>query len=282
VVNRCRLFVILARSAPVAAILRRGPRKWTRLIKWHTATDAFEAGQWFHGDIYERRCDLSPSGRRLLYFAAKHHLREAAPGYTGTWTAISKIPYLTALSLWPNGGTTHHGGGLFVAEDVVALNSYQHRWSNPDRNAPAPHHPDHAPPHDLKVEPLAFTGGDQLLPVRLVRDGWRLTTPGDLHTDLEVQRGRLVRSMVEMPCRLQLDFDARTLAYSLLDFTPAGGTNPLAGATWADWDQQGRLVFAKEGRLFGVRPGIWEPQLLADFNTDRPKRLPPPEWARTW
>jgi hypothetical protein len=42
------------------------------LIKWHLKSDTFEIGQWFKGRIYERRCDLSPSGELLAYFAAKY------------------------------------------------------------------------------------------------------------------------------------------------------------------------------------------------------------------
>src|SRR5437879_462433 len=98
----CRLFGILARQAPCAVILRRGPSKWYRLSLWHTDTDTIDDGQWFHGRIYERRCDLSPDGSLFLYFAQK--MAGPVPDdYTNDWTAISKPPYLTALALWPKG-----------------------------------------------------------------------------------------------------------------------------------------------------------------------------------
>src|SRR4051812_14054587 len=60
------LFVIPARDAAVAAILRRRPTKVVQLIRWNTARDTFEQGRWFKGRVYERRCDLSPHGRRLV------------------------------------------------------------------------------------------------------------------------------------------------------------------------------------------------------------------------
>ena len=66
--QRCQLFVILARRAPVGLIFRRGPADWTQLIRWDTAADRFDDGQWFKGRIYERRCDISPSGDKLVYF----------------------------------------------------------------------------------------------------------------------------------------------------------------------------------------------------------------------
>jgi hypothetical protein len=109
------IFAILARSAPVGVILRRGPSRQVLLIKWNLASDTLEYGQWFKGRIYERLCDLSPSGDLLLYFAAKYKepLR--------SWTAISKPPYLTALALWPK-GDGWGGGGLFESELSIELN----------------------------------------------------------------------------------------------------------------------------------------------------------------
>ncbi len=63
---------MLARAAPAAVIFRRGPSRRVQLIAWDTATDRLVPGQWFHGRIYERRSDLSPCGRMLIYLAAKH------------------------------------------------------------------------------------------------------------------------------------------------------------------------------------------------------------------
>src|SRR5262249_39683455 len=57
----------------------------------------FYEGQWFNGRIYERRCDLSPSGKRLIYFAASYKAPYAI------WTAVSRLPFLTAVTLWPKG-----------------------------------------------------------------------------------------------------------------------------------------------------------------------------------
>src|SRR5215469_4929229 len=61
-----RLFMIVARRSPVAVIFRRGPSHWVQLIKWDTGNDTFQTGQWLHGRIYERRCDLSPDGSLLI------------------------------------------------------------------------------------------------------------------------------------------------------------------------------------------------------------------------
>src|SRR5258708_36865094 len=115
----CRLSIILAREAHKAVIFRKGPTRWVELIVWNTDTDTFEEGQWFHGRVYDRRSDLSPNGSKLIYLAAKYQRHN--PEYSSVWTAISKPPYLTALALWPNGGT-NGGGGDFENKDVGRIN----------------------------------------------------------------------------------------------------------------------------------------------------------------
>lgn len=67
----CRLYVFLARDAPIGVVLRRGPAAWVQLSVWHTDTDRFEHGQWFGGRVYERRCDVSADGALFVYFAHK-------------------------------------------------------------------------------------------------------------------------------------------------------------------------------------------------------------------
>jgi hypothetical protein len=59
---------------------------------------------------------------------------------------------------------------------------------------------------------------------------------------------------------------------------------PLVGATWADRDQRGRLVFTRSGRLYAMRPErlTEEPILLADFKGQQPVALATPESARVW
>ena len=67
-----RLHAILAREADLAVVFRRGPSDRVAVIGWNLADDIFSLGQWFRGRIYGYRCDLSPDGRYLVYFAAKY------------------------------------------------------------------------------------------------------------------------------------------------------------------------------------------------------------------
>jgi hypothetical protein len=46
-----RIYMLFARESPVSVVFRRGPSEWYQLIKWNTADDSFEPGQWFHGRL---------------------------------------------------------------------------------------------------------------------------------------------------------------------------------------------------------------------------------------
>lgn len=109
-----RLFVLLAGEAPVGVIFRRKPTKWTQLIKWNTATDIFELGQWFKGRVHVLSSDLSPNGEFLLYLADKYSNSTTNPDIGNVWTAISRPPYFSALALWPRGT-----GGYFIDDESL-------------------------------------------------------------------------------------------------------------------------------------------------------------------
>ena len=68
---RTRTDVLFASRAPVAVVLRRGPRTHWQLLLWNTRTDAFTPGQWMKGLV--KLCDLSPDGTKLIYWAAQYH-----------------------------------------------------------------------------------------------------------------------------------------------------------------------------------------------------------------
>ena len=66
-----RLHVLTARDCAAALVLRRGPGRWVAAIGWDRDSAGISLGQWFHGRIYEHRCDLSPDGRHFISFAEK-------------------------------------------------------------------------------------------------------------------------------------------------------------------------------------------------------------------
>lgn len=113
-----RLHVILAKNSPNAIVFRRGPSKRVCTFLWYRRKDTFKIGQWLKGRIYERRDDISPDGKYLIYFAMNGKW-ESETG--GSWTAISKAPWLKAIELYGK-GDCWEGGGLFLSNNRFWLN----------------------------------------------------------------------------------------------------------------------------------------------------------------
>src|ERR1700742_4479685 len=95
-----RIHVLLASEARVGVVIRRGPSKQVCTVLWDRKTDEVKGGQWMKGRIYERRCDISPDGKHLIYFAMNGKWGSESKG---SWTAISRAPYLKALGFFPKG-----------------------------------------------------------------------------------------------------------------------------------------------------------------------------------
>jgi hypothetical protein len=127
----------MARDAPVAVVLRRGPSTWAQLTLWNTESDLFTPGAWLRGRIFEEKCDLSPDGQLLVYAAFQG--RRLGTSYTQSWTAVSRPPWMHALVLWPM-GTTYGGGGRFVENRRLVLRGAREV------------HPEH-PLHGIEVAP---------------------------------------------------------------------------------------------------------------------------------
>ncbi len=114
-----RLHLYFARHTTLAVILRQGPNKLARLILWNHADDSFIDGQWLKSRIYAERCDVSADGRYFLYFALDGHWVSPT---MGSYTALSRPPWFTALALYPQ-GDTWCGGGQFVDAQRYLIDS---------------------------------------------------------------------------------------------------------------------------------------------------------------
>lgn len=114
-----RLHLYFARHATLAVILRQGPRKLSRLILWNQADDSFIDGQWLKSRVYAERCDISADGRYFLYFALDGHWGSPT---MGSYTALSRSPWFTALALYPQ-GDTWGGGGRFLDAQRYLIDS---------------------------------------------------------------------------------------------------------------------------------------------------------------
>jgi hypothetical protein len=269
-------------------VLRRGPTDWVQMIAWDTESDTFTPGQWFHGRIYERRCDLSPNGAWFIYFARKIEARTLAdPEYTYAWTAISRPPYFTALALWPK-GDCWAGGGMFDTDRDVWLNHA------PGGDVP---HPRHRPWKRLRIHPNADVCGEDgpIWERRMRAGGWRVAQEGEF--SWKGWKPRTLREEVwerrhpSLPVTLRLrchgyDFSRPGGPYVEsfeVDFADAG-VRTLPEASWADFDQRGRLVFARQGRLFTAAfgRGLGAAREIVDLDPSRPESVAAPPWAHRW
>ena len=271
----CRLFVYLAREAPVAAVLRRGPSAWARLSLWRTDTDAIEHGQWLKGRVYERRSDLSPDGALFVAFVRQSEGR-TLPN-RDTWVAVSRPPWFTALAHWVVGGT-YCAGGFFPDRRALWLPF-----------APGPPDEGSVPPWlEVGTDPAGYVDRTTNWPERtvwfnrLLRGGWRRVEGATPETWERPAPGG--EATLAMTLRSEADFAAyggpHVVEYAIRS-GPTGEVVSIGQATWADWDQRGRLIVARDGRLWH-REGTGALREIADFNPQRPEPAPAPAWALEW
>lgn len=241
-----RLHVVLARGADTAVVFRRGSSKRVATFSWDRATDTIALGQWLKGRIYERRADLSPDGKHLIYFAFNGKRRSETGG---SWTAVSRAPYLTALDLYRGMGCWG-GGGLFPTSRSYWLNNRYHNEAEDvlRENSGLVRDPNARPELQFGAE---CTG---VYYPRLIRDGWTLTERDSA--------GRWNSwTIFEKP--LAHDWVLRKIAHEQVDHPPGKGCywdqhelrNTKTHAVieqpdweWAEWDR-GALVWAEHGKL---------------------------------
>jgi hypothetical protein len=252
-----RLHVLLARDVPLSVVIRRGPSKQVCTLLWDRDRDEFTMGQWLKGRIYERRCDLSPDGKYMIYFAMNGKWTQEA---LGSWTAISRVPYLKAIALWPK-GDCYFGGGLFTRRRTYWLNG-GHVCPLMDSREVR---------QDAKFRPARGRDGECLSVyfVRLLRDGWVYP---EAYLGYDVLERRLPDGWV-----------LRKIAHAQIDSSPGKGydweEHELIHDTrgfrlrfprweWAERDRQ-RLVWAEGGKLFAGsvgETGLHDTAELMNFN----------------
>jgi hypothetical protein len=257
--------VLLASEASTAVIFRRGPSRWTRLYLWNTKTDEITPGSWFAGRLYEFNSDLSPDGEHLIYFARNEAKWRREAGMTKfgvdlfhSWTALCRPPWVKAIGLWSvSAGCT--GGGFFSGNRRLQV------YNADSRN-----------PTLLTASGFTATGPEagQHVPTMLasmLRTGWREISPG-LYSFIDPLLP-LTLSKQDLELRLSQSFNFKLIRHYLWHgLLPAP---ELDTVSWADLDQQGRLVYARKGRLFAHAEG--HEIVLADLNLDQPLERPEEE-----
>jgi hypothetical protein len=228
----------------VGVVFRRGPTKLVRLILWNREHDTFKLGPWFKGRLYPERSDVSPDGRHLIYFAMGG-VAWAIPATNGTWTAISRLPSLTALALWGQ-GDTWGGGGMFT--------SNQSYWLNADANT-------------FLVRDDAPLWRDRKRPAGSRRElaGWKTTKPwlGEV-SEKAMPKGWVLRRIARYPKRDRYELEQAEHGHKLV----------FPAWEWADWDRK-RLAGAECGCLRAAALSLHKlgaVSTLYDFNAIMPPR----------
>ena len=318
-----RLHAILARRGAYAVVFRRGPSDKVAVVGWDRSNDTFTLGQWLRGRIYPLRCDLSPSGKHLIYFAAKYgrenpvekriceelkkrfktvdiwrvdhrlltqaedelrrkkefqKLEKSEDYHDCSWTAISRSPYLKALSIWWN-GTGWNGGGLFESEGEYYLNRPPERIARTIPGVQDRRFKELEPTSEL-VQEFGWGHHGECWMVygrRLIRDGWR---------DVDYENGFAFEKELPNGWILQKECPADDYSplhevywerHLLLD---ADGKTLIKGKDWcwADFDSyRKRIVYAENGAIYSLELKLpVAPRQLYDFNGMTYQRIAAP------
>ncbi len=313
-----RLHVILAREGSKAVVFRRGPSDKVAVVGWDRKDDTFALGQWLKGRLYPYRCDLSPDGGHLIYFAAKYgrcnpvekrieeellnrfhvqatwqidwrsyqqskaeieekhktefaRLSRSSDYHDRSWTAISRAPYLKAVSIWWN-GSGWNGGGLFATNRTFYLNRPPERIAVTIPGIQSGKFRELPPSEELRKFGWGAAHGEcpMVYVPRLERDNWHLVR--------EEEWGGLYHKELPGGWTLEKVFGFGDLcgeapgknvyqeAHKL--FSPQGEVAvDTTGWEWADFDPyRHRLVYACRGILYAIDLKTLKSELLYDFN----------------
>jgi hypothetical protein len=265
-----RLFGILARDAPVVAVLRRGPSGWAHVGRWDVAESTYQAGSWLRGTLYPQRCDLSRDGRYLALMALVARA-DWQPGTT--YVAVSRLPWLTALAAWGTRGTWSRGLH-FASLGEWGMTAPDHGDADPLRSR-----------HGLVVTSTAETYAVER------RGGWveAFDTPPRSPHDMwdERRADQVVMTKLQPDGAVILSVRGGRAAFRGGPFgrwaepTYALDGEPLPDVQWADWAHDGRLLIATTDGVLQVRDRadvVWD----LDLAPLEPNPQPPPPEATRW
>ena len=205
-------------------------------------------------------------------------MEKSADYHDYSWTAISRTPYLKALSLWWH-GTGWNGGGIFESETEFYLNRPP-EWiartisGVQDRRFKELPLTDH-----LTKEHYWGMKGECMMvyDFRLERDGWRYlenAKPGWFY-EKTLPNGWILKK--EFPGGYESWHEIYWERHYLLD---ADGKTLIEGKgwRWADFDSyRKRIVYAENGAIYALKLKLpLQPNLLYNFNEMAYQRISAP------
>lgn len=270
-----RLYAITATAAPIAAVIARRSG-WFLIARWDLDTGDVELGAWLKGKLYPRRCDVSPDGRLLYYFA----LKGGRPFHAVSW-----LPWLTALALWRD-DSTYSRGAYFQRIPARGVTRETFLAMPPDLGDATPLRKQHRlllRSHDVvsyATERVRGWREHETCPPRERADIWDehrqpvlyRARPDDDETRLVLVDVGLSRALGHI--------EYRKPRYHL---ECRGTVTELPGVTWADWDAHGRLLVATDRGALEIRD-VARGAVIAsrDLSGVRPAPHPSPPRAHTW
>lgn len=266
-----RIYCVPAHDAPIVAVIRRGPTNWSHVGRWDLARLTYEPGAWFGGRIFPRRCDLSPDGRFLSYFA---HKPSAKWAIGDAYVAVSKLPWLTALHAFATCGTWTRG--YCFTED-------QHAQEAP--GLPVPYGLQSIPAVQFATERRRGWEEASDCPPRDPSDAWDVRRNARLKKRQPGGHAHLYVESIGYPggeFGTEQAIDGLRVQYS---FEADGELRLLHDLQWADWDRDGRLLVAtRTGKLQVRQPSSGLAQVLfeQDLSQLDPSPVPAPDWAAHW
>ncbi|MCH8977702.1 MAG: hypothetical protein IH945_00460 [Armatimonadetes bacterium] len=325
-----RIDGIIAAEAPVAVIFRRGPSKCVQMLRWDMETDEVTPGQWIKSRVYTRRCDLSPNGKYVVAAFTNYgsqHAKRAKERYglksweAHGWTAVSRIPYFSAIGLWFL-DSAWSGGGSWKGDTHLRINNTPYSFHEAIRTDPS-----------VKVSKLNLGAGEDepIWTHLLEKRGWTVESEFELRKVTRLPGQKFLEDVRKHGLKGAFKFDKmldRTLAglipnYELKqaglrtkqfengvlryeqwmvktafygdglrerwELVDADGVvrrrfqPERHHPQWLDIDHRGRPVFGDKGCLWAWEGfPSGEPKIIADLNKNRFEAVPPPDWALKW
>ncbi len=250
----CRVTGVMAAQAPVCVLLRRGPSRWTQVVRWDTVTDEFEPGQWIRARVYEHKCSIAPDGEHWSYVALNYHgLVNERIGHHRHFLSVSRVPEFASVLSWPV-KDGWGGGAWFVTKEEVVVGSS---------------------PEEFAAGSTGAAGG---LVARHWKDGVAAPRPSSERafawTCRRVEGADMVVEALPLPdgatlVRRKVTDASQPVSYRVRHIPDGAEGVSIPDCQWIDVDQRGRVVLARGGVVLRWEgPGDERP--LIDLNDSRP------------